>query len=302
MGTENYKTKLWMPVMKDPKTGKYSAVLSDDSVDRDEEAMDKALMYDWATNDSLKALANHENKMEKWIGGWRKLKVAESKGQSALFAEPWFFSKKANPLAEQIKNQVDEAIDHGENPGISVGAIIHESEIRKINGKDVRVFTKGELIEATWVPIQSNRNASYGHIAKKFGMFNNKNKDCEGKKMSEEKFTQKEVDSMIVKAKEEATKQVESFEKQITDKDSEITQLKKDVEESAEKVDEAEEKVDEAKEEAKESDKKYKAEKKTSLEKAKIVTEMQEKLKESTVDMEQVDKEMKAGKLPISTF
>lgn len=295
---DELKLKLWMPVTKNAETGEYFAALSDDSIDRDEEAMSKSLIYAFSKNASIKALANHENKMQSWVGGWNELKVVEKDGNTALFAKPWFFSKDANPLAAQVQKQVDEALAKGECPGISIGAIIKDYEMQKINGHDIRVFTKGELLEATWVPIQSNRNATYGHIAKKFGMSDLKNKDCEGNNMSDT-YTQKDVDSAVNSAKEELTKKISSVEKQLVEKDAEIEKLKKEVEEAKE---EADEKVSDAESKAEDSEKKYEAEKKKSLEKAKIVSEMETKLKATSVDMAEVEKEMATGKLPISTY
>ena len=167
--------KLWCPVTKD-HNGEFIGILSDNSMDRDEEFMSKELLQDWAANNVvLPALANHTNKMENFIGGWTDLRVVEKNGHSALVAKPFFFSKEANPKAAQIKALVNEAVEKGLNPGISIGAIPKESIKKDINGKEHIVFTKAELVEATWVPIQSNRNASFGHIARSFNL------DVEGK-------------------------------------------------------------------------------------------------------------------------
>lgn len=281
--------KLWMPVTKDPDSGEYLAALSDTSLDRDEESMSKELIKDWAKYKSLKALANHENKMQSWIGGWNNLTAKEKGDHAALFAKPWFFSKEANPLAAQIKKQVDEALAKGEKPGISVGAIVHDYEMRKVNGKEVRVFTRGELLEATWVPIQSNRNASYGHIAKQFDMAKSYNKKT-GVQTMEKEFTQKDIDLAVEKKEGELTKQLE-------EKDTEIAKLKKDAEEAKEESDKAEaeskEKVEEAESKADEAEKKAKVAEKTSLEKQKIADELEAKGK---VDAE---KSFSEGKVPI---
>jgi len=289
--------KLWMPVTKDPETGEYFAALSDTSLDRDEEAMDKGLIIDWAKYGSLKALANHDNSMQSWVGGWKELKSIEKGNNAALFAKPWFFSKDANPLAAQIKKQVDEALERGEKPGISVGAIVHDYEMRKINGKEVRVFTKGELLEATWVPIQSNRNASYGHIAKQFGMAKSFKTNA-GENMTE--LTQKDIDMAVEKKESEYTEKIADFKKQLETKDSEIAKLKKDVEdsktakeESEEKVKEAEEKTEEAEKKIQEAEKKVETAEKSSLEKQKIADEAAEK---THLDAEKAFDE---GKLPI---
>ncbi len=207
--------KLWVPVMKNFDTGEYSAILSDDSLDRDNEMMAKELVKSFAKYKSLKALANHDNSMQSWVGGWKNLRSREKGMRTALFANPWFFTEKANPLAAQIKAQVDEALEKDENPGISIGAIVTDYEMRKIKGKEVRVFTKGELLEATWVPIQSNRNASYGHIAKQF----NKEEKMD-KTYSEEEYT--EMSDKAVKLE----KDVSTFEKNLAD----VTKVKDEAE------------------------------------------------------------------------
>jgi len=161
--------KLWMPVTKTSE-GKYQAILSDTSLDRDDEIMGGNLLKEWSQNKVLPALANHKNQMENWVGGWKNIKHLMNGDHSALTAEPMFFSKFANPLAAQIQKQVEEAIAMGMNPGISIGFRGLGSEMKKVDGKEVRVWTKGELVEATWVPIQSNRNASYQAVAKQFNI------------------------------------------------------------------------------------------------------------------------------------
>ena len=178
--------KLWAPVTKNAK-GDFVAILSDTSMDRDGEFMSKELLQTWATNNTLKALANHENKMQSWIGGWENLHTVSKGKNTALVGKPWFFSKEANPLANQVKLQAEEALAKGENPGISIGAIPKESIMKDIDGEEFKVFTKAELVEATWVPIQSNRNATFGHVAKKFDLEVNKEHiNSEENKMSEE--------------------------------------------------------------------------------------------------------------------
>ena len=185
---EKIEIKAWMPVTKN-LSGEFVGILSDTSMDRDNEFMSKELINSWAAkNKTLKALANHENKMQSWVGGWNNLKSVEKGRNSALLANPWFFSKEANPLADQIKKQVEEAIEKGLNPGISIGAIQTASENREIDGKMYKVFTEAELVEATWVPIQYNRNASFGHVAKGFDIdLTEKDIDTEEMKMSDEK-------------------------------------------------------------------------------------------------------------------
>ncbi len=189
--------KAFMPVTK-TADGKFVGILSDSSMDRDEEAMSKELLHSWSKNKSVKALANHTNKMESWVGGWRNLKTIGKGSETALVAEPWFFSKEANPLAAQIKKQVEEAIEKGENPGISIGAIPHKTSKKEIDGEYYKIYEEAELVEATWVPIQSNRNATFGHIAKRFDLnltdeISKEETDTEVNKMTKEEEVIKET-------------------------------------------------------------------------------------------------------------
>jgi hypothetical protein len=235
---EKIEIKAWMPVTKN-LSGEFVGILSDTSMDRDNEFMSKELINSWAAkNKTLKALANHENKMQSWVGGWNNLKSVEKGRNSALLANPWFFSKEANPLADQIKKQVEEAIEKGLNPGISIGAIPTASENREIDGKMYKVFTEAELVEATWVPIQSNRNASFGHVAKGFDIdLTEKDIDTEEMKMSDEK-----VDVPVTEVKEEVEAKVEPVV------EAEVVEEPK-VEEPVVEVEVKEEKKEEVKEE-----------------------------------------------------
>ena len=188
-----------MPLTKS-SDGTFLGILSDTSIDRDGEFMTKELLTKWAGSDApLPALANHENKMEKWIGGWTDKRVITKNGHSALVAKPFFFSKEANPLAAQIKKQVEEALEIGLNAGISIGAIPKNSIEKEVDGKIHTAYTDAELVEATFVPVQSNRNANYGHIAKQFDLedqadaiCNEKQTDMEVTKMSEELIEKQE--------------------------------------------------------------------------------------------------------------
>lgn len=179
-----------MPVTKSAD-GSFVGILSDTSMDRDNEFMSKELIEDWAKNKVLPALANHQNKMENFVGGWKEIRTVSKNGHTALVAKPFFFSKEANPLAHQIQKLVEEAVENGLNPGISIGAIPHESIEKDVNGQMRTVFTKAELVEATWVPIQSNRNASFGHIAKGYDI--DVTTKSEDSKMSEEQIKKEEA-------------------------------------------------------------------------------------------------------------
>lgn len=250
--------KLWMPITKSAD-GTLHAILSDDSLDRDDEFMDKELLEDWAKSKViLPALVNHENKMASWVGGWKDKKVVSKKingrNRNALMAKPLFFSKEANPVADQIKKQVEEALEMGMNPGISIGAIPdYESCYEKeINGKKCRGYKKAELVEATWVPIQSNRNASYGHLAKMFDL----EKSPEDINLEENTMN------------EEILKALQDMKKEIEDLKSEKSDEEKAAEEKAKAKPAEEKKAEEAKaEEAKAEEAKENKELKAKLDK-----------------------------------
>jgi hypothetical protein len=190
------KINVWMPLQKDIDGG-FVGVLSDDSIDRDGEFMSKELLTSWVKEQTvLPMLANHENKLEKLIGGWTDKSLVEKGSCTAMIAKPFFL--ESNPLGRQAKAMVEEALMKGLNVGISIGAIPHGEMVEKeINGKKYKGYTSAEILEATIVPIQSNRNASFGAVAKKF--------DIELDKTNEE-------DTKMVKKikKEEAPEPVEA--------------------------------------------------------------------------------------------
>jgi FKBP-type peptidyl-prolyl cis-trans isomerase len=307
--------KLWMPVTKDV-SGNFIGILSDTSIDRDEEFITKELLQDWAKNEVLPALANHENQMEKFVGGWKNIRTITKNDHTALVAEPFFFSKEANPLAARIKKQVEEAVENGLNPGISIAAIPKEHIEKDIDGETRVGYTKAELVEATWVPIQSNRNASYGHIAKQFGLTKPKKvEECVRALMNDPDFkpqkgrTKEESAWAVCQAKfgkecplsvedgvSKIKKELEGskMEKEFTQKDLDdaIAKVKKDAaQEVAEAVaskEEAEKKAEEAEAKAQEAEK-AKEEAEAKAEEAEATKEEAEKalreLKEKAVNL-----------------
>lgn len=200
------KLSLWCPVTKDINSGELVGILSDTSMDRDNEFMDKQLLQQWAKSGVLPALANHTNKMENFIGGWTDMQVVEKDGHTALVAKPFFF--KSNPMAQQIKGMIDEAVAMGLNPGISIGAIPLAQEERKVEGKSFTVHTKAELVEATWVPIQSNRNA-FATIARSFDVNINIEEETKMKKDLEK------VEEEVQNVPEEQAPEEEKAEEQV---------------------------------------------------------------------------------------
>lgn len=216
--SEKPMIKAFMPLTKG-SNGEFLAVLSDNSIDRDEEMMGKELLVEWAKTGALNALVNHKNLMEDWVGGWTDFKLIERNGHTALVATPFFFSEKANPKAARVKAQVEEALEKGLTPGVSIGAIPKDDRVQKIDGKDYRVYTKAELVEASWTPVPSNRHAqAIRSVAKNFsdsvgltvgsstGTVTNSSKEVNS--MTEKTFTQKEHDEALAKMKKEAEEQV----------------------------------------------------------------------------------------------
>jgi hypothetical protein len=76
-------------------------------------------------------------------------------------------------------------LDDGAHCGISIGALVKGCENRKINNKSVNVYTKLELVEASFVAIPSNRHGMAMALAKKFS---EKVPMTEQKTYSEEEF------------------------------------------------------------------------------------------------------------------
>ena len=172
----------WMPISKSASGG-FVGILSDNSIDRDEEFMTKELLQSWAEDTNpLPMLANHENKIEKLVGGWTEKRLVTNGDKSALVAKPFFL--KSNPLGRQTEEVVEEALSKGMNIGISIGAIPRKTISKEIDGKSHTGFSEAEIVEATIVPIQSNRNASFTSIAKSFN-FETK-EQTEVSKMTEE--------------------------------------------------------------------------------------------------------------------
>jgi len=159
------KINLWMPIAKS-KTGSFVAILSDTSIDRDDEIVGREAFEKWMEIDYLPILVDHANKIENMIGYWVNKRIVESSdGHYAFIAEPKFFSEKANPLAGQVKRMLEE----GGQLGVSIGALPKAWEYVDIDGKRVKKYTEVELLEASFVPVPANRHA-YAILAKQFNL------------------------------------------------------------------------------------------------------------------------------------
>jgi len=253
--THESKVELFQALMKD-SDGKYMAVLSDTSTDRDGEIVGKeALNKIKSDSGFVSILLNHENKIQNLVGEWINRRLVEQDGHTALIAEPKFFM--SNPNAKMIKGMLDD----GAKCGISIGAIVKDSDMRKINGVDTKVFTDVELLEASFVAIPSNRHGVAMAVAKSF-----KDK-LEGHKMSDEKtYSEKEykeleeVNTTAEKKVTEVSKELEGANLEIEKLKAELT-IKNDdaAKDDAKAKDDADAKDDAAADADKaESDKKFK--------------------------------------------
>lgn len=147
------------------KDGSYSGILSDDSIDRDNEFMSPDLIKKWGSGGAIPFLADHENAMDSMLGAWTDRKVIEKDNHTALIMKPNFFSDEANPRAKQVQAQIREAEKMGLGVGVSIGFIPQKGMVVG----DKYMHTDAELVEASVVPVQSNRGA-YASVAKRFGV------------------------------------------------------------------------------------------------------------------------------------
>ena len=221
---------LWQPVVKS-SDGKYLAVLSDDSIDRDDEIIDKEALIKILDNDGYTAiLVNHENKIENQIGEWVNKRIEEADGHTMLVAEPKFYL--SNPKAQMIKNMLDE----GAKMGVSIGAIPKNAINKKCSdGRERKFFTDIELLEASFVAIPSNRHGRVMAVAK---MAKNLHSQTEVTKMENE-----EINVPVQPSEEVNTEAVEQTETVEEAKPNEVVSETEEVVEEKENVDELKSKI-----------------------------------------------------------
>lgn len=203
--------EMWQPVVKNNE-GKYIAILSDDSVDRDNEIIGKQALQGIMNDDGYTAiLLNHKNDIELQIGEWVNKRIEQIGEHHALVAEPKFYL--SNPKAAMIKGMLDE----GAKMGISIGAIPTSAVEKKCSdGKTRKEYTGLELLEASFVAIPSNRHGRAMAVSK----------SLDSKKMMETKTMETEQDT-----KAEYSELEKSFEEYKAKKEAEIEALKKELEE-----------------------------------------------------------------------
>lgn len=206
---------MFQPLVKDA-SGKYLAVLTSDSVDRDGEVVGKSAQISIMNSDGYTAmLFDHENKAMNQVGEWTNKRIVDIEGTSALVAEPkWFLS---NPNAKVLKGMLDE----GAKMGVSIGAIPKDWKMEKIGGKDTRVYTDVELVEASIVAVPSNRHGMISAIAKKANLYNKT-----GGELMEIEELQKQFDTTVAE-KEELSKKLEDSSKALEDSKLETTEVQK---------------------------------------------------------------------------
>jgi len=280
---EPFKTELFAPVMKG-KNGKYMAVLSDNSVDRDDEMCSKECIEKLGRDGGyLAALCNHKNDVFMQVAEWTNRGVQIVDGYTALVSEPKFY--KSNPNAMIIQGMLDE----GAILGVSIGAIVKNYD--ELNG--MRVFTELEIVEASFVSVPSNRHGRAMAVAKSF----NKDKNMEGNKV--ENFTQKDIDSAVTKKAEEMKTE---FSKQLESKVAEIEKMKVDLDKSVSELAKAKEEVEVEKTKSVDAAKKT-AEMEASMQKIKDEALEKQKFADAQAtengSSENSEKAMKEGKLPI---
>lgn len=198
-GTSGYDNKdyrkIWMPIVKDVncETG-YMAVLSDDSLDREDEFMHKSALDDFVEHDDyLAGLMDHENKVLNQVCSWINRRVVDIEGHNAVIAEPKFF--KSNPNAKVIMGMLDE----GAQIGVSIGAIVKDYEDRKVGDKTLRGYKRLEPIEASFVAVPAQKHAHAIAISKSL-----KPKTNGGPPM-DKTYSQVEVDELVKKHDAEKT-------------------------------------------------------------------------------------------------
>jgi len=187
--------------------GKYIAILSDDSIDRDGEIMDKSALESIMKADGYTTiLFDHENKIMNQVGTWVNKRIETINGHTALVAEPKFF--ESNPNAKILKGMLDE----GAQMGVSIGAIPKSFIEKTIDGIKRKVYTSLELLEASFVAIPSNRHGMVTAVTKMAKTLNEANTMDEElqKSFDAEKLAHDETKANFKSAEETLAKAVES--------------------------------------------------------------------------------------------
>ncbi len=138
-------------------------IASTDAID----SWDEIVEQDW---DLKRFLANPvilfaHNSWQLPIGKATRCEVVNATGRAQLECTVEFLSEKANPLAEQVWNSVQE----GGLRAVSVGFRPGDARLEKRNGREVWVLSQNELMEISVVPIPANPEAVAKMKAKALG-------------------------------------------------------------------------------------------------------------------------------------
>ena len=113
--------------------GKLQAVLSDDSIDREDEIVGKGFLES-AFDGKIVGLIDHKNSVDGLVCEWVDKKIVKKDGHNALIATPkWFLS---NSKAQMMKDMIEK---DGASIGLSIGAIPSDSDTVKIDGKEYTI-------------------------------------------------------------------------------------------------------------------------------------------------------------------
>lgn len=133
--------------------GNTMIVLSDSSIDRQNERISSLLIRKWAEVERLPALVDHKHSIDSIVAVWKNIKAVEMGGNVALIAEPDWLD---DDYAQKIRRKVEQLVEKGLRVGVSIGAVPKESQIVE---DGVREWTDAELVEASFVAIPANPNA-----------------------------------------------------------------------------------------------------------------------------------------------
>ena len=242
------KILMFAPLVKkcSGKKKKFYAILSDDSIDRQDEIIDKSVLEKISTSmDNIPALLNHENNILNMVGKWVNKRIEKIDGHNALVAEPVFF--ESNPRAMEIKGMLEE----GAEMGVSIGAIPYKSIEKNIDGQKYTAYTDGELLEASFVAIPANKHARAMAIAKSL----NKKEEIKMSEEIEKKYEElsksfesaKDELKVMSKKLEDVETELETVNKSLEEKDNKIIEMEKSLEEKDNELNDLNKKIEDRK-------------------------------------------------------
>ena len=227
---------IYVPLIK--KGNGYLAIISDNSIDRDNEFMGRDLLAKWAESGALPALIDHENSMKSWAGAFKNFRLDEQviNGKNRVMLKSDFIPTKTNPNTNWIGSAIEEADEMGVPLAISIGAIPSDFETVVIGGKEFKKWTAAEPCESTIVPFGSNRTAqvTIAKALKDYALFSKKNDG--GATMAGEDDPKPED---LKKQVEDLKDKLEKSESKFATLSEEMTELKKQAEAGAPKTPEA---------------------------------------------------------------